>query len=310
MLALFGILITVSELAGWPLPAWDEVYTAVMKNQPQHVSGTAPDTATKIHFIDVGQADATLIEQDGEFCLIDAGGTGSAQELTDYLRAAGVKKLKLLVMTHEHADHIGSMLDVLENFEVEQVLLPDFTNADAPDGYNILRTLEYIDVAGIPDAAARVGDSYAIGNGTLTVLGSGIPTDEKNNTSIVSLFTVGGFRFLNCGDAEEDATSVLRKNGTDTRADVYKAAHHGASDSNTVDWLKAVRPRIVTVSCGKDNQFGHPHKSALDAFSSVGAQVYRTDEEGSFIVGVDEAGKIFVTTQNNAAAGEDLQQAA
>ncbi|MEG1010692.1 MAG: MBL fold metallo-hydrolase [Ruthenibacterium sp.] len=309
---LCAAAITASQLVGGPLPTWREIYALCAAPPAVSAESEVPDAATRIHFIDMGQADATLIEQDGEFCLIDAGGMGSKQALLDYLDAAGVKNIKLLVMTHEHADHIGAMAAVLEHYNVERVLLPDFSNSEAPNGYTILRTLELIDVQGVPDVTAKQGDTYAIGSGTLTVLSSGIPTNEKNNTSVITMFTAGSFRYLSCGDAQEEETSVLLESGADVHADVYKAAHHGASDANSISWLRAVAPQCVIVSCGRDNTFGHPHKSALDAFAALGAVVYRTDENGTVIVSVDAAGNLHSTAERIAETAEEnrVEQAA
>ena len=313
MLLVAAIAISLSESFGGSLPSWQEIYTAcglhAEEKTPAWQNAAIQESATKIHFINVGQADATLIEQNGEFCLIDAGAAGSRDALLTYLDAAGVKMLKLLVMTHEHTDHIGSMANVLEHCEVQQVLLPDFTNAESPNGYTILRTLELIDLQGIPEVTAAPGQTFSIGDGTLTVLSSGIPTTEKNNTSIVVLFEAEGLRVLLCGDAEEAETSLLRENGTDVHAQLYKAAHHGASDANTQAWLGAIRPQTVIVSCGLDNSFGHPQPNALKAFESVGAQVYRTDQNGSIIAWVDAEGALQITPQRQLAdESEGAQQ--
>ncbi|MEG2931688.1 MAG: MBL fold metallo-hydrolase, partial [Ruthenibacterium sp.] len=217
-LGLCAVAITASQLAGGPLPTWREIYAACAVHPIALAANDAPEAATRIHFIDMGQADATLIEQDGEFCLIDAGGMGSRQALLDYLDAASVKTIRLLVMTHEHADHIGAMAAVLEHCEVQQVLLPDFSKAEAPNGYTILRTLELIDVQGVPEVTAKQGDTYAIGSGTLTVRSSGISTKEKNNTSVITMFTAGDFSYLSCGDAQEEETRPLYESGAAVHA--------------------------------------------------------------------------------------------
>lgn len=266
----------------------------------------ARDAKTKVHFIDVGQAAATLIESDGVFCLIDAGMADTEQDLVGYLRDAGVQTIDLLVMTHPHADHIGGMVAVLEAFEVEQVLLPDLSKAPPPETYTALRTLELIDTQGIPDVVARVGDTYAVGGGTLTVLDTGVTTNDYNEISVVTLFEAPGISFLTAGDAEQSQTDLMLENDIAPQVDLYAAAHHGSADANRAAWVSSLLPRFVAISCGKDNSYGHPHAQSLKNFAKVGAQVWRTDEQGSLIAYVDETGILRMT----AAYGDTLANAA
>ena len=96
--------------------------------------------------------------------------------------------------------------------------------------------------------------------------------------------------------------AVRLASGADVHADVFKAAHHGSSTSNTQAFLDAVRPQAVVVSCGAGNSYGHPHSEALAAFANVGAQVYRTDTEGTIIAYVDKAGVLQMAVSRQEAA--------
>ena len=284
---------TYSEKTGGPLPTWNELYAAAGLLQPVHLPEETNGAATRIHFIDVGQADATLIEQNGEFALIDAGDTDSEQDLLHYLDAVGVETIKLLVMTHPHADHIGSMRAVLQKYKIEQVLLPALSKAPAVDNSLALWTLNMIDSLKIPKRTAKAGQEYKIGEGTLTVLSNGIKTkDDYNDISVITKFTAQGVSFLSCGDATSAEEKALLESKYDPSARLYKAAHHGSASSNRTAFLEAVSPRMVVVSCGKENDYGHPHKESLKAFAKAGAQVFRTDTDGSCIAYVDANGKL------------------
>ena len=98
---------------------------------------------------------------------------------------------------------------------------------------------------------------------------------------ILTLFEAPGLRCLSSGDGEKAVEDAVLASGAEVHADVFKAAHHGSSTSNTQAFLDAVRPQAVVVSCGAGNSYGHPHSEALAAFANVGAQVYRTDTEGT-----------------------------
>lgn len=292
--------ITFHEKIGEWLPSWHEIYAGAGLGRMDGIPKEAHEAATKIHFIDVGQGSATLLEQDGAFCLIDAGTANSAQDLIGYLQEAGVKTLDLLVMTHPHSDHIGGMVKVLENFDVSQVILPDFSKGPPPDTYTALRTLELLDVQGVPDVTARPGDAYKLGSGTLTVVDTGVPSEDYNDISVITLFEAPGVRCLTPGDAERAQWNAMLDANAVPRVDIYNAAHHGAGNANRADVLAALRPHAVVVSCGKDNSYGHPHDEALKSFASVGAQLYRTDESGSVIAYVNKDGALkWTKTQDN-----------
>ena len=174
---------------------------------------------------------------------------------------------------------------VLQNYPVQTLLLPDWqpgpgdtadwprnlTQAAADSGAEILTT--------------EAGDSYSLGGGTLQILQGGsaeAADDSVNNASLCTLFTAGDFRFLDTGDAEEAAEQqLLDTYGTSLHTTLFKAGHHGSYTSNSLAFLQAVAPQAVAVSCGLNNDYGHPHRAALQNFAAVGAEVYQTDLQGS-----------------------------
>lgn len=244
---------------------------------------------TRIHTIDVGQGDATLIQQNGINCLIDAGTKSSADMLVEYLRLQGVEKLDLVIMTHAHADHIGGMPQVLAAFSVDRFILPDFSLSSVPTTAIFRKTLEGLEAQ--PDCAVetvQLGSVFALDNATLTVVGAGIKCEGQNDTSICTLFEAPGVRYLNTGDAEKSYEQQLVQNGYDLRADIFKAGHHGSSTSNTAALLSAAAPRYIAISCGAGNDYGHPHQEAMDRFIGTGADLRRTDESGSIVYTVSD----------------------
>lgn len=302
-LVLLAAVISLSEENGGALPTWQQLYSWFGVAAPvPHLPEEAAGAATKVHFIDVGQGDAVLLEQNGAFALIDAGEREAADGLVAYLQAAGVAKLDLLVMTHPHADHIGGMQAVLDAFPVDRAVLPDFAKAPMPTTSTFLNLLDAIREKQISTVTARAGDVFPLGEGTLTVLGDGVAAENLNDISLVTLFEAPGLRCLSSGDGEKAVEDAVLASGADVHADVFKAAHHGSSTSNTQAFLDAVRPQAVVVSCGAGNSYGHPHSEALAAFANVGAQVYRTDTEGTIIAYVDKAGVLQMAVSRQEAA--------
>ena len=264
---------------------------------------TASDGGAAVHFIDVGQGDAVLVEQDGEFGLIDCGTEDSETALLSYLEQAGVKKLDVLVMTHPHADHIGSMDAVLEKIPVDKLVLPQLEKAaNYPTTAGFEHVITAAEKKNVDTAEAQEGNVYTVGGASLTVVGTGVKSEGYNDISLALLFQYGDFRFLDTGDGEKAAEQALLDSGRDLSATVFKAAHHGSSTSNTLALLQAVKPGYVVVSCGLNNDYGHPHQEALDHFAAVGAQVFRTDLQGSVVVRSSASGEVTVSTQKEAAA--------
>lgn len=269
---------------------WQDFYDRLQVNTLPQGLEQVPADGQAVHFIDVGQADATLLQSGQEYCLVDAGEASSEEALLAYLDGMGITRLKLLVMTHPHADHIGSMKAVLEHVQVEQVLLPDFDKAPYPTTRTFERVMDTIEEQNIPTVTAQPGQEFTIGAATLSVLANGVETDNYNNLSQVLFFSAPGLRVMLTGDGETEVEQDALAHCELPQTDVFKAAHHGSSTSNTLAFLQAIRPQYVVVSCGKDNSYGHPHEEAMQNYTMVGAQVLRTDQDGSVVIAATESG--------------------
>ena len=265
------------------------------------VAQTGSDSPTAVHFIDVGQGDAILLEESGEFALIDAGPPEGKDNLLAYLDAAGVRKLKYVFMTHPHADHIGGMQEVVEQINVEKLILPDFSLAPYPTASTVKKLLEAVIKHNIPTETGKENAVYPLGTGSIEIWQAGQETEDNYNIlSLVTMFEAGGFRFLSTGDAEKQNERALLESGRDLSAQVMKAGHHGsASTSNTIDFVRAVSPAVVGISCATGNSYGHPHKKALEHFEDVGALVLRTDQDGCIKVQPDGNGGLAYGITNN-----------
>lgn len=255
---------------------------------------------TQVHILDVGQGDCVLLCQNGSYAMIDAGTAEASNAILWYLDTLGVKKLDYVFMTHPHADHIGGMRDVLEHYEIGKVILPDFSKGPEPTSKILEKVLLKMQEKEIAAETAQEGAVYPLGEGEITVLLAGIPSQEFNNISVATRFEAPGLCFLDTGDGETALEEELvQRYGLlgGLQADVMKAGHHGSATSNTAQLLAAVGPSVIVASCGKDNSYGHPHKEFLERAGAVGAQVLRTDENGSVALCTDGDGISVVVQQ-------------
>lgn len=236
----------------------------------------------EVHFIDVGQGDSTLLLCDGEAMLIDAGDNDKGTLVQNYIFKQGVGSLKYVVGTHPDADHYGGLDVIITKFDCGDILLPSYERdtATCRDVYNA------ITYKGYTVMNPEVGTVLSLGGAKITVLA---PIhydygDEVNNYSIVLLVEHGNNSFLFTGDAEKEAEADMVRMGMLTDIDVYKAGHHGSSSSSSSALLDIIQPEYAVISCGEDNEYGHPHASVLNRLRKMGVQVFRTDEQGSIVV--------------------------
>lgn len=233
----------------------------------------------QVHFIDVGQGDATLITCDGEAMLIDAGDNTKGTKIQSYMSKQGVKNLKYLVLTHPDADHIGAADVIVTKFDIDNVFMSDYTK----DNQTYRELIQALDNKNYKWSTPDVGSAYTLGSATFTIIAPNKQYSDPNNASIGLLLQNGDNKFLFTGDAEEEAETDIATNGISIDCDVYKAGHHGSSTASSKALLDAATPSFVVISCAENNSYGHPHAEPMNNFRSMGMKLFRTDEQGSII---------------------------
>ncbi|MGN2337970.1 ComEC/Rec2 family competence protein [Clostridium cagae] len=253
----------------------------------------------KVHYIDVGQGDSELIQIGNQNILIDAGCNDN--KALNYLKSIGVTNLDYVIATHPHEDHIGGMTSVINNFNVKEFYAPK-VNHTTKTFENMIKALQN---KGIKLTAPTVGDTLTIGNATIQFLA---PNSSKyqdlNNYSIVCKLKYGNTSYLFTGDAESLSEGEILAKQLDISANVLKLGHHGSHSSTSQAFLDKVNPRYAIVSCGKDNDYGHPHQETTDKLNKKGIEMLRTDVNGT-IVSTSNGNDISfnVNTSNNTNTG-------
>jgi competence protein ComEC len=238
----------------------------------------AQQTAVEIAFLDVGQGDAALITApDGRHVLIDGGPRGSG--VAAWLRSRGIDTLELVVASHNHADHIGGLEEVLATVGVRYYMENDVPSA----------TQTY---ARLVDAVARSGavvlkaEQRAIGLGDLRihVLPSPPGALSHNDRSIGLVVRLGEFHAMFTGDAERETLAWWIEHAALPRMSIVKVSHHGARSGTTAAFVHATSPDVAVISVGAPNQYGHPSPITLNMWRAAARYVLRTDREGPVTV--------------------------
>lgn len=253
----------------------------------------APGKPLTVYFFDVGQGDAALIvSPTGKTVLIDGGPPEAGEHLAARIKQLVHAPLDLVILTHPHLDHLGSLRDALQAVGAKRFMDPGFDHPS--EAYrNLLEFVgKEVDQVMTPEPNPQAPDTFltvGLGEGAvLTVYWPRFPREpflkntrsDANSNSIVTRLTYGKTAFFFTGDSEKDTEEALLRQRTDFTSTVLKVAHHGGKHSSTKEFLGAVKPKAAVISCSHDNEYGHPTAEALERLSAVGAKVFRTDLNG------------------------------
>ncbi len=229
---------------------------------------------SQVTYINVGQGDSTLIQNNNQTVLIDAGhGDGYENASLNYLKEHSINTLDALILTHCDADHINDAKNIIYQLNVKKIYMSNRTSSS----YTYMKLLNTIKEKKKKITVPKVGDTFQVGVGSIEFIGVGEGAQNNNDSSLCMRYDDGYHRFVFTGDAAESMEKKLNK----VQCDVFQAGHHGSAYSNSDNLLSRMKASYVVVSCGKDNMYGHPHKEALQRFSRYNMVVYRTDELGT-----------------------------
>lgn len=257
------------------------------------ISQTLPEGTLAVHFIDVGQGDATFIDLGETEILIDTGkrGAGVANYIEEYVDGV----LDAFVVTHPDADHIGEADVIFDRFDV----LKTYDSGDTKTTQIYIRYEEALEDEGSKNYTPKRGETIIVDSLEFMVINPEDGSDDDyNNNSIALYFKYGDIDFIFMGDCEEEVEDEILEEYTFApfEIDFLKPGHHGSRTSSSYDFMYNVTPTYVIYSAGKDNSYGHPHQESIDIWNAVGAKIYGSDINGTVVVtteGTNETTKIF-----------------
>lgn len=238
----------------------------------------------EVHFIDIGQGDATLIVYDDFHILIDGGNNGTEEKLLDYLDKQQVDDIEILVATHPDADHIGGLAEVIDHYDVHLIIDSGESHSSQTykNYYEAVKRQQARGAIYLEDADFIFPLSEQI---TFEIIETGDDNGDRNNNSVVAKLSYSEIDFLFTGDMESKTEQKILDRQLE--AEILKAGHHGSKTSSSNEFLDVVKPETVIISAGLNNSYGHPHRPLIDRLKHYTDDIYVTYEKGHIVVTTD-----------------------
>lgn len=230
-------------------------------------------TPFNFYVIDVGQAQALFVDYGDTEVLIDGGCYENGETVSEFIKPYVDGELDYVIATHSHADHIGGLPIIYENYDVKHTIYGDLSDSE-PCNYFKQAAQKSGTFQKDKDTVIRLGE-----NATLTIFDIEDDNENTNNNSVITLFQYGETYFFASGDAEKEVETLLR--GKLPECDVVVAGHHGSSTSNTL--LEILNPKYFAISAGEGNEYGFPHKETMETIGNTRAETYGTWRSGTIV---------------------------
>lgn len=271
----------------WTLPllALTVLFLLLQPDEPRYQSESTRNTADglpsdtlQVHVLDVGNGLSVLVTAGEEALLYDGGGRDTSSFVVAYLKEQGIRELNYCIASHYDADHLYGIVGALNAFETDILLAPNY-NSDTKTYQSFLRMVQEKDLT---VTAPAPGQTFPLGDAVVEVLAPlGADYEDENDYSIVIKISMGERSLLLTGDATSVSEKELLEADTDLSADVLVIGHHGSYSSTGNDFFSAVSPSFAVISCGLENDYGHPHKRVMQLLEASAVPIYRTDLQGT-----------------------------
>ena len=289
---IFAISVFVLEIT-------DTISLNQIKNAFGAIDGVTPvDSDFAVYYLDVGQSDCTIVTCDEEVLMIDCGTLNQLNTIRQSLLSLDIKKIDYMVISHQHDDHMGSATEIINDYNVENFIMPRLAQSNnvTSKTYNVLiNTINDKNITKIP---AQDCKEFMIGEARVEILSPNSQSNNLNNMSVVLKITYGETEFLFQGDSETKIENDLIRADYDIDVDVLKIGHHGSKTSTSSKYLEATSPEIAVISSGYGNNYGHPNGEILKRLDGSEITTFITSLNGDIVIS-SNGEKITVNTQNS-----------
>lgn len=272
-----SLIILFIAIIGYILTTYSNYLNPSQANETRNQNIVTTDL--KVYFFDVGQADSILITNNGHNMLIDAGNNEDGPKLVKYIKEdLGITEFDYLIGTHPHEDHIGGLDDIINNFDIKKIYLPDITTTTK----TFEDVLDAISSKELTITMPKIGETFKLGEADFTILYTGTNSSDLNSTSIITKMIFGKYSYLFTGDTTSDIEKTILDQNIDI--DVLKVAHHGSKYSSSLEFLEKTTPSYAIISVGKNNSYDHPSSETINNLKKYTNNIYLTSELGTILL--------------------------
>ncbi|MBQ8518103.1 MAG: MBL fold metallo-hydrolase [Agathobacter sp.] len=290
----FGIYIAAGVLVFLLNVFWAVLIETEPENEKENTGHSADNEGSQpsenidtenmqVHFLDVGQGLSVLVELGDEVLIYDGGGRDTSSFVVAYLQEQGITEIDYLISSHYDADHVSGLIGCLYAFDVKQVIGSDYVH----DSKLYTSFQNAVDKESLAVGHPPVGTKYAFGEAEITILAPAEIVDDYNSNSVAIKLSYGESDFIFTGDADYYSERAMLASGIDLDCEVLSVGHHGSASSTSEHFLEATTPEYAVISCGKDNEYGHPHKEVVQLLENMQIDVFRSDVQGTVIASTD-----------------------
>lgn len=245
-------------------------------------NGEKTDGRLNVHYLDVGQGNAVLLESQGHYMLIDGGNRKASSFVVSYLKRQNIEALDYILISHFDEDHLAGTIGALYQFPAGKVITADYeTDSSIYKSYQ-----QAMDKQGYEETHPSQGDVFSLGSASVRVISPvSYGHQDENEDSVGVIVENGENRFFFGGDMGKTGEKEAMESGVDIAADVFLLNHHGSYLSS--GFLERVSPSYAVISCGDGNSYGHPRQDTMGLLEEAGIPVFRTDKQGTVILHSD-----------------------
>jgi metallo beta-lactamase superfamily hydrolase len=249
-----------------------------------------------------------LFVQNEQVALVDCGTRSTGENVVKYLNELGINKIDYLFGTHPHDDHMGGMYDVITNFEIGKIIIPEVEPGKVTSNW-YAKLMKEIKDKNYNVEYPVVGTTYNLGKSTMKVIASmKDPGNNLNNYSTVLKVSFGDMDIIMTGDAETEVEKEILQSGENIEAEILKIGHHGSNTSTSDEFLEAVNPDYALISAKVGNKYEHPVKSTMEKLKNNSIIVYRTDESGTVEITITTDDVSFSCEPGDYLCGVELEE--
>lgn len=285
------------------VPEQPNISNSQTQEQPTELTGEL-----KLHMIDVGQADCFLFVKGDKVALVDCGTRSTGKDAVEYIKSLGITRIDYVFGTHPHDDHMGGMYDIITNFEVGKIIIPQVKEGQVTTNWYIKLMKQIVD-GNYEVEYSKTGNEYFLGGAKIQIVWqSELEQDNVNNYSDIIKVSFGDMDVLMTGDAETEIEEEVLRSGVQIDAEILKVGHHGSDTSSSDEFLDEIDPDYGLISCKVGNKYEHPTKNTMEKLQQREVEVYRTDECGTVIATITSSGVTFNCQPGDYLSGPELEE--